>query len=116
MYFKPLDDLNLSKLDRIPAYSYPTIADSVLSGIVKGLKAHGYSELMTQVFITSKILRCELDGSLEDSLEKLGKKLADKVADSYRQDCERWAEELIYENITNIGFATYHAGANHDYI
>jgi len=99
MYFKPLDDLDLSKLDRIPAYSYPAIADSVLRGIVKGLQAQGYSELMTQVFITSKILRSELDGSLEDKLEKLGKQLADKVADSYREDCERWAEEIIYENL-----------------
>jgi hypothetical protein len=54
---------------------------------------------MAEAFITSKILRCELDGSWEDQLEKLGKKLAQKVAESYFSDCERWAEEIILENI-----------------
>jgi len=99
IYFKPLDDLNTSKLDRIPAYSYPTIADSVLRGLVKGLQAKGYSELMAEAFITSRILRCELDGSLADKLERLGKQLAEKVADSYREDCDRWSQEIILENI-----------------
>jgi hypothetical protein len=99
IYFKPMDDLNLSKLERVSAYSFERVADSVLNGIQKGLIEKGYSEMMAEAFITSKILRCELDGSWEDQLEKLGKKLAQKVAESYFSDCERWAEEIILENI-----------------
>ena len=99
IYFKPMHDLNLSKLDRVSAYSFERVADAFLNGIQKGLIEKGYSEMMAEAFITSKILRCELDGSWEDQLEKLGKKLASKVADSYFSDCERWADEIIYENI-----------------
>ena len=94
-----MNDLNLSSSDRVSAYSFERVADSFLNGIQKGLIEQGYTELMAETFITSKILRCELDGNWQDQLEKLGKKLASKVAESYSSDCERWAEETIYENI-----------------
>jgi hypothetical protein len=99
IYFKPQHNLDDSKLNRVGAYSFERVADSVLNGIQKGLIEKGYSELMAEAFITSKILRCELDGGFEDQLEKLGKKLAQKVAESYFSDCERWADETILENI-----------------
>jgi hypothetical protein len=99
IYFKPQSNLDDSTLDRVSAFSYARVADIFLNGIQNGLIEKGYTEMMAEAFITSKILRCELDGSWEDQLEKLGKKLASKVAESYFSDCERWADEIIYENI-----------------
>ncbi len=93
IYFKPLDDLSTSILDRKPALSYPRVADSVISGIIQGLIEQGYTEEMAETFITSKILRCELDGNLEDGLKDFGKFYAKTVAFSYFQDCERYAKE-----------------------
>jgi len=93
-YFKPLDDLNQSMLDRKPAFSYPRVADSVLRGIFEGLVSEGYTEEMATCFITSKILRCELDGNLEDGLADFGKFYAKMVANAYRQDCKKYAEEI----------------------
>jgi hypothetical protein len=99
IYFKPQHNLDDSKLNRVSAYSYERVADIVLNGIQKGLIEKGYTEMMAEAFVTSKILRYELDGSWEDQLEKLGKKLASKVAESYFSDCEKWADEIITENI-----------------
>ena len=94
LYFKPMDDFNYGTLKRIPAFSYERLADCVLGGIIKELAKQGYTEEMIEVFITSKIMRCELDGWFEDVLEKAGKKLANKVGDSYKSDCAKWAEEV----------------------
>jgi hypothetical protein len=98
-YFRPQHDLAESKLGRIPAYSFERVADSFLLGIQNGLTNKGFSELEAECFITSKILRCELDGSWDDALEELGRKLAEKVAQSYLEDCRKWAHEDILENI-----------------
>lgn len=92
-YFKPLDDLSHSILDRQPAVSYPRVADAVLSGIYAGLLEQGYTEEMAVSFITSKILRYELDGNLEDGLADFGKFYAKTIAHSYRRDCEQYAQE-----------------------
>jgi len=91
-YFKPLDDLSQSILDRQPALSYPRVADAILSGIFAGLLEQGYTEDMATSFITSKILRHELDGNLEDELENFGKFYAKTIAHSYRKDCEQYAK------------------------
>ena len=93
-YFKPLDNLDQSILDRKPALSYPKIADSVLRGIFEGLMEQGYTEEMATSFITSSILRHELDGNLEDGLADFGKFYARTIAQSYRNDCKRYAEEF----------------------
>ena len=93
IYFKPLYNLDDSILNRQPALEFPRVADSVLSGIMEGLIEQGYSEKMAKCFITSKILRCELDGNLEDGLKNFGKFYAKTIAFSYYGDCERYAEE-----------------------
>ena len=93
MYFKPLDNLDNSILDRQPALSYPRVADSVISGIIAGLMERGYTEEMASSFITSKILRCELDGTLEDALFNFGKFYGQTIAPSYFDKCEQYAKE-----------------------
>lgn len=93
LYFKPLDDLNKSMLDRQPALEFPRVADSVISGIVEGLLERGYTEEMARCFITSKIFRCELDGTVEDGLRNFGKFYALAIAPTYYNDCKRYAEE-----------------------
>ena len=92
-YFKPLDNLDQSILDRKPALSYPKIADSVLRGIFEGLTEQGYTEEMATCFITSSILRHELDANLEDELANFGRFFAKMVASAYRQDCKKYAEK-----------------------
>jgi hypothetical protein len=92
-YFKPMHDLNESILERQPALEYPRIADSVLRGIFEGLIEQGYTEEMATSFITSSILRHELDGNLEDGLANFGKFYAQTIANSYRDDCKRYAAE-----------------------
>jgi hypothetical protein len=93
-YFKPFHDLNESILERQPALEYPRIADSVLRGIFEGLIEEGYTEDMATSFITSSILRHELDGNLEDGLADFGKFYARTIANSYRSDCKRYAEQI----------------------
>jgi hypothetical protein len=92
-YFKPLDNLDQSILDRKPALSYPKVADSVLRGIFEGLIEQGYTEEMATCFITSSILRHELDGNLEDGLADFGRFFAKMVANTYRQDCKKYADK-----------------------
>jgi hypothetical protein len=91
MYFKPLYELDDST--RIEALSYPRLADSIISGIVSGLIERGYSEVMAKTFITSKILRCELDGKLEDALLNFGKFYGETIAPIYFDTCKQYAEE-----------------------
>jgi hypothetical protein len=92
-YFKPFHDLNESILERQPALEYPRIADSVLRGIFEGLIEEGYTEDMATSFITSSILRHELDGNLEEGLADFGKFYARTIANSYRGDCKRYTEQ-----------------------
>lgn len=92
-YFRPLDNLENSILDRQPALEFPRVADSVLRGIIEGLIEQGYTEEMAVCFITSKILRCELDGKLEDGLADFGRFYAKTVAPAYFETCERYARE-----------------------
>jgi hypothetical protein len=91
MYFKPMENLNDS--NRTPAISYPRIADSILSGIIAGLMERGYTENMASAFITSKILRCELDGKLEDALFNFAKFYGETIAPTYIDKCEQYAKE-----------------------
>ena len=94
MYFKPLFNIDEPAcFERIPALSYPRIADSILDGIVSGLKGRGYTEEMIISFITSKILRCELDGQLEDALFNFGKFYGQTIAPIYFDKCEQTAKE-----------------------
>ena len=93
MYFKPLDNLNTGSLNRIPALSYPKLADSIINGIIVGLKEKGYSEEMAISFITSSILRHELDEKLEDALFDFGNIYAQTVASIYFETCKNYAEE-----------------------
>jgi len=94
MYFKPLYDLEQSlHITRIPALEYPRIADSIIHGIVAGLLERGYTEEMAKNFITSKILRHELDGKLEDALFNFGKFYGETVAPIYSDNCKQYAEE-----------------------
>ena len=90
IYFKPLYE---SGLERTTILEYNRVADCLLGGIVEGLMSQGYTEKMAICFLSSKILRCELDGGLDDSLLKFGKRYAKKMAESYRDDCKRYAEE-----------------------
>ena len=92
-YFKPMHDLKDSILDRQPALEFPRVADAVLNGIFEGLIEQGYTEEMATCFITSSILRHELDGNLEEGLADFGKFYARTIAHSYRADCKRYAEE-----------------------
>jgi hypothetical protein len=92
-YFKPMHDLKDSILDRQPALEYPRVADSVLKGIFEGLIAEEYTEEMATCFITSSILRHELNGNLENGLRDFAKFYARTIANSYRADCKRYAEE-----------------------
>ena len=93
MYFKPMDNLDNSTLNRQPAFSYPRVADSLISGIIAGLLERGYTEDMAKAFITSKILRCELDGKLEDALFNFGKFYGETVAPTYTDLCEQYSKE-----------------------
>lgn len=90
IYFKPLYESNI---DRLPILEYRRVADNLLGGIVEGLIDQGYTQEMAICFLSSKILRCELDGGLDDDLLKFGKRYAKKMAESYRDDCKRYAEE-----------------------
>lgn len=90
LYFKPLYE---SGLDRTPILEYNRVADNLLGGIVEGLIAEGYTEEMAKCFLSSKILRCELDGGLDNELLNFGKAWAKKLADDYKADCKRYAEE-----------------------
>lgn len=90
IYFKPLYE---SSIDRLPILEYRRVADNLLGGIVEGLMAQGYTQEMAVCFLSSKILRCELDGGLDGDLLKFGKRYAKKMADAYREDCKRYAEE-----------------------
>ena len=92
-YFKPMDNLDNSILNRKPALSYPRVADSIISGIIAGLMEYGYTEKMAVSFITSKILRCELDGKLEDALVNFGKFYGQTIAPIYFDKCEEYAKE-----------------------
>jgi hypothetical protein len=93
MFFKPLHNLDESILDRQPAFSYPRIADSIINGIIAGLLERGYTEDMAKAFITSKILRHELDGTLADALFNFGKFYGETVAPIYSDTCKQYAEE-----------------------
>lgn len=88
--FKPLYQ---SGLERTPILEYDRVADCLLSGIVEGLIAEGYTEEMAKCFLSSKILRCELDGGLDDDLLNFGKSWAKNLAESYKEHCTRYAEE-----------------------
>lgn len=92
--FKPMHDMGDSVLNRTPAVSYPRVADAVLRGIMEGLTEKGYTQEMAVSFITSKILRCELDGHLEDGLADFGRFYARTIAPAYFSDCKRYAEEI----------------------
>lgn len=94
VFFKPLDNLEKSVLNRKPALEYPRVADAVLRGIMEGLIEKGYTKEMAVSFITSKILRCELDGHLEDGLADFGRFYARTIAPAYFDTCERYAEEI----------------------
>ena len=91
IYFKPMGDMLC--MNRTPALSYPRIADSILSGILAGLMERGYTENMASAFITSKILRCELDGKLEDALFNFAKFYGETIAPTYIDKCEQYAKE-----------------------
>ena len=80
-------------MNRTPALSYPRIADSILSGILAGLMERGYTEKMASAFITSQILRHELDGKLEDALHNFGKFYGETVAPIYFEKCHQYAKE-----------------------
>lgn len=90
IYFKPLYE---SGLERTPILEYNRVADCLLGGIVEGLISRGYTEEMAITFLSSKILRKELDGGLDDHFVSIGKQYGQTIAPTYRDDCEKWTTE-----------------------
>jgi len=94
LYFKPLYE---SGIDREPILEYNRIADCLLGGIVQGLMSLGYTREMAITFLSSKILRHELDGGLDDHIVSIGKHYGQTIAPTYLKDCEQWTSEASYE-------------------
>lgn len=90
IYFKPLYE---SSIERKPIYEYNRVADCLLGGIVKGLMSRGYTQEMAITFLSSKILRCELDGGFDDHIVSIGKHYGQTIAPTYMDDCKKWTKE-----------------------